>query len=198
MEKDILEKIKRFKFVAGCDEAGAGCGAGNLLVAAVIFEGPPPLGLADSKKLSEKSREKLFEDIMKEAKDVSIISVSPQKIDEINILQARMLGFSLALYGLEKVDYAIIDGNRLPKDAPCPMDFLVKGDSLFPSIMAASIVAKVTRDREMLQAEKDYPGYGFAKHKGYLTKLHLDALSKMGPCPIHRLSYKPVANASLI
>jgi ribonuclease HII len=192
-ENRIREKIKNLTFYAGCDEAGAGCGASDLLVAAVILDPNNPIeGLNDSKKLTEKKREELYPKIIEKALDYCIINVSPKEIDTINILQARMEGFRRAINGLKKVDYAIIDGNKIPNNMNIETDYLIKGDEKLACISAASILAKVTRDRLMIEQSKLYPEYNFEKHKGYLTKDHLEALKKYGPCEIHRLSYKPV------
>ena len=175
---------------------GAGCGASDLLVAAVILDPKNPIaGLNDSKKLSEKKREALYPEIIEKALDYCIVHVSPQEIDKINILQARMEGFRRAISGLRKVEYAIIDGNRIPQGLTVDTDYLVKGDEKLACISAASILAKVTRDRLMIEQAKLYPNYGFEKHKGYLTKDHLEALKQYGPCEIHRLTYKPVKDS---
>lgn len=192
-EEQIKSKVLETLYSAGCDEAGAGCGASDLLVAAVILDPKNPIiGLNDSKKLTEKKRELLYPEIIEKALDYNIVHISPQEIDNINILQARLLGFKKAIEGLKKVDYAIIDGNKIPSGLVVETDFLIKGDSILQCISAASILAKVTRDRLMIEQSKLYPNYGFEKHKGYLTKDHLDALAKYGPCEIHRMSYKPV------
>lgn len=192
-EEQIKSKVLETLYSAGCDEAGAGCGASDLLVAAVILDPKNPIiGLNDSKKLTEKKRELLYPEIIEKALDYNIVHISPQEIDNINILQARLLGFKKAIEGLKKVDYAIIDGNKIPSGLIVETDFLIKGDSILQCISAASILAKVTRDRLMIEQSKLYPNYGFEKHKGYLTKDHLDALAKHGPCEIHRMSYKPV------
>lgn len=192
-EQEINEKVLKTLYSAGADEAGAGCGASDLLVAAVILDPNKPItGLNDSKKLTEKKREALYPEIIEKALDYCIIHISPQEIDKINILQARMEGFRRAIEGLKTVEYAIIDGNRIPKEMFVDTDYLVKGDEKLACISAASILAKVTRDRLMIEQAKLYPNYGFEKHKGYLTKDHLEALEKYGPCEIHRISYKPV------
>lgn len=192
-EQEINEKIATTLYSAGCDEAGAGCGASDLLVAAVILDPKNPIvGLNDSKKLTEKKREALYPEIIEKALDYCIIHVSPQEVDKINILQARMEGFRRAILGLKKVDYVIIDGNRIPQGLTVDTDFFIKGDEKLACISAASILAKVTRDRLMIEQAKLYPNYGFEKHKGYLTKDHLEAIKKYGPCEIHRLSYKGV------
>lgn len=192
-EQEIKQKIIETLYSAGCDEAGAGCGASDLVVASVILDPKNPVsGLNDSKKLTEKKRELLYPEIIEKALDYCIIHISPKEIDDINILQSRMEGFRRSIEGLKKVEYAIIDGNKIPSGLIVDTDFLIKGDSIIQCISAASILAKVTRDRLMVEQAKLYPEYGFEKHKGYLTKDHLAALAKYGPCEIHRMSYKPV------
>lgn len=189
----IKEKMKLYTLISGTDEAGAGPLSGNLVVASVILNPEKPIiGLNDSKKLSEKRRELLYLEIIEKALDYCIISISPKEIDEINIFQARMLGMKKSIEGLKKVDYALIDGNKIPKNLLVEADFSIKGDSKFQCISAASILAKVTRDRQTLEDAKIYPEYGFEKHKGYGTKLHMEALNKFGPCEIHRFTYNPV------
>lgn len=188
-EEQIKNKIKKLN-------KGAGCGASDLLVAAVILDPKNPIeGLNYSKKLTEKKRESLYPEIIEKALDYCMIHISPQEIDQINILQARMEGFRRAILGLKKVDYAIIDGNKIPEGLTVDTDYLVKGDEKLACISAASILAKVTRDRLMMEQAKIYPNYGFEKHKGYLTKDHLEALKQYGPCEIHRMSYKPVKDS---
>lgn len=195
-EEQIKSKIVETLYSAGCDEAGAGCGASDLLIAAVILDPKNPIdGLNDSKKLTEKKRELLYPEIIKKALDYCIIYISPQEIDKINILEARMKGFRRAIAGLKRVDYAVIDGNKIPTGLIVETDYLIAGDAKISCISAASILAKVTRDRLMLEQAKQYPQYGFEKHKGYLTKFHLEALKKYGPCEIHRMSYKPVKDS---
>lgn len=192
-EEQIKEKIVVTLYSAGVDEAGAGCGASNLVIASVILDqNNPILGLNDSKKLTEKKREALYPEIIAKALDYCIVHISPQEIDQINILEARKLGMRKAIEGLKKVDYAIFDGNFIPPNVQVESDFLIKGDEKLDCISAASILAKVTRDRLMVEQAKLYPNYGFEKHKGYLTKVHLDAIKQYGPCEIHRLTYKGV------
>jgi len=192
-ESEIEEKIAMTLYTAGVDEAGAGCLCGDLVVAAVILDpNNPIIGLNDSKKLTEKVREKLYDEIIKKAIDYCIIHISPSEVDKINIFQARMMGMKRAIEGLKKVDYVIIDGNKIPQGLSVETDYVIKGDSKFKSIGAASILAKVTRDRQIVEQSLIYPGYGFEKHKGYGTKVHLEALTLLGPCAIHRLSYAPV------
>lgn len=193
--ESIQIKINETLYSAGCDEAGAGCGASDLLVAAVILDPNNPItGLNDSKKLTEKKRELLYPEIIEKALDYCIVHISPKEVDSLNIFQARMEGFRRAIVGLKKVDYVVIDGNKIPSGLTVDTDFLIKGDSLLQCISAASILAKVTRDRLMIEQSILYPEYGFEKHKGYLTKDHLEALVKYGPCEIHRMSYKPIKN----
>lgn len=190
---DILKKIKKFNYIAMADEAGAGPLAGDLVIAAVILNKNKPIyGLNDSKKLTEKKRELLFDEIIEKALYYKIVNISPQEIDEINIFQARMKGFKLAIEGIKKTEYALVDGNKLPKDLIVPADYIIKGDSKIEGIAAASILAKVSRDRLIVEQSKMYPEYAFEKHKGYGTKFHMEVLKKYGPCPIHRMSYKPV------
>lgn len=163
------------------------------MVAAVILDPNNPItGLNDSKKLTEKKRELLYPEIIEKALDYCIVHISPKEVDSLNIFQARMEGFRRAIAGLRKVDYVIIDGNKIPSGLTVDTDFLIKGDSLLQCISAASILAKVTRDRLMIEQSILYPEYGFEKHKGYLTKDHLEALVKYGPCEIHRMSYRPI------
>ena len=193
IDKKIIEKSKQYELVCGVDESGAGCLSGNLVVAAVILDPDNPIiGLNDSKKLTEKKREELFPQILEKSLEYSIISISPKEIDESNILAMRMEGMKRAVNSLNKVEYALIDGNRLPEGLIVPADYIIKGDAKSEGIAAASILAKVTRDRQIVEAAKLYPEYGFEKHKGYGTKAHKEALEKYGPCEIHRFSYKPV------
>ncbi|PJK11233.1 ribonuclease HII [Lysobacteraceae bacterium NML08-0793] len=185
--------------VAGVDEAGRGPLAGPLTVAAVILDPARPIdGLNDSKKLSEKKREHLALLIRERALAWHVEFVEAAEIDELNILQATLTGMRRALRALSPAPgFACIDGNRLPKDLPCPAEALVGGDALEPAIMAASILAKTARDAHMLELDRRYPEYGFAKHKGYPSPAHLAALKQHGPCPEHRQSYAPVKRALL-
>lgn len=180
--------------IAGVDEAGRGPLAGAVIAAAVIL--PPDhgiVGLTDSKKLSEAQREKLFILIQERALAVSVGRAEVEEIDEVNILQASLLAMQRAVEGLSlRPTHALIDGNRCPK-LSCPATAIIKGDATEPAISAASIIAKVTRDREMLLLHEQYPQYGFAKHKGYPTKDHLAALDVHGVSKVHRRSYQPVA-----
>lgn len=181
------------KLSAGVDEVGRGPLAGKVVAAAVILpENHNIVGLADSKKLSEKKRDKLFDEIKMHAISWNIASASVEEIDEINILHASLLAMKRAVENLSvQPEYVLVDGNRLPQ-WNYASEAVVKGDSKVESISAASILAKVTRDREMVMLDAKYPGYGFSGHKGYPTKLHLDALNRLGPCEIHRRSFGPV------
>ena len=191
-EKEALEA--GHALVCGCDEAGAGPLAGPVYAAAVILPLEAELpGLDDSKKLSPKKREALFPLIQEQALSWSVAWVSEREIDETDILSARMLAMQRAMDGLDpRPDFALIDGNRdHGKRAAIllPHRCLVKGDSLSASIAAASILAKVSRDRFMVKMAAQYPAYRFDKHKGYPTKLHYDLLRAHGPCPLHRRSF---------
>ena len=176
-----------YTHVCGVDEAGRGPLAGPVCAAAVILPTDKCIeGVNDSKKLSEKKREALFEVIKAEAVSYSIAYATVQEIEEINILNATMLAMKRAVEGLNvKADYAMIDGNRMP-DLSIDSECIVKGDARSMSIACASILAKVTRDRLLYQYAKEYPQYHFEKHKGYGTKLHKEALLEYGPCPYHR------------
>lgn len=180
--------------IAGIDEAGRGPLAGPLLVAAVILDPAKPIdGLNDSKKLSEARREALYTEILERAAAYSIIEVSVSRIDQLNIFQATLAGMREAALALTQSPSLIrIDGNKLPKDLPAPAEAVIGGDALHAEISAASILAKVTRDRTMRQLDQQFPGYGFAQHKGYPTPEHLFALQALGPCDCHRRSYAPV------
>lgn len=179
--------------LAGCDEVGRGPLAGDVVAAAVILDPENPiLGLDDSKKLTEKKREQLFDEIKIKAKSWCIARASVAEIDRINILQASLLAMTRAVQGLHiQPEHVLVDGNKLPK-WKYAAEAVVKGDSRVAAISAASILAKVVRDREMVEFDKQYPGYGFADHKGYPTKVHMDALDRLGITPIHRTSYAPV------
>lgn len=180
--------------VAGVDEAGRGPLAGPLAVAAVVLDPARPIaGLNDSKKLTEARRESLYGQIIENALAHCVVLIEPEEIDRLNIFQATMAGMSRAVAGLPLLaDEALIDGNKLPRDLPCPGRAIVGGDALEPAISAASILAKVTRDRVMVTADSHYPAYGFAVHKGYPTPAHLNSLRQHGPCPLHRRSFAPV------
>ena len=175
----------------GVDEAGRGPLAGPVCAAAVILPDNCEIeGLNDSKKISEKKREALFDIIKEKAVAYSIAYGSLEEIEEYNILEATYLAMNRAIEGLNtKADFALIDGNRVPKGIKIPCETVVKGDSKSCSIAAASILAKVTRDRLMLEYDKKYPQYLFAQHKGYGTKAHYEAIKQHGVCEIHRLSF---------
>ena len=179
-----------YKNICGVDEAGRGPLAGPVCAAAVILpDGCQIDGLNDSKKISEKKRDLLFDEIKNVALAYSIAMVDNKKIDEINILQATYLAMKNAVEGLNiKADYALVDGNRL-QGLNIPFSCIVKGDAKSPSIAAASILAKVARDRYMLDMAKKYPEYAFEKHKGYGTKAHYDAILEHGACEIHRITF---------
>ena len=185
--------------IAGVDEAGRGPLAGPVVVAAVILDPARPItGLDDSKRLSAKRREALEPLILERALACAVIEVDAAMIDTINILQATLRGMRLALDALRYApDLALIDGNRLPRDLRCPARAIVGGDGSVDAIGAASILAKVHRDRCMRAFDVVHPGYGFAAHMGYPTPAHLAALRDLGPCAIHRRSFAPVA-ASLL
>ena len=180
--------------VAGVDEAGRGPLAGPVACAAVILHPRKKIqGLADSKKLSAARRDELFPLIQRRAIAWSVVFIDVDEIDRINILQATMAGMRQALRGLAiAAQHALIDGNCIPSDLPCSADALIGGDDLEPAIMAASILAKVSRDRHMCALDIAHPGYGFAAHKGYSTAEHLAALQRLGPCAQHRRSFEPV------
>lgn len=181
---------KGYKYIAGVDEAGRGPLAGPVYAAAVILpEGMLIEGINDSKKLSEKKREELFDVICEKASAYCIAEVSHMRIDEINILNATFEAMNKAVNGLNiRPDYVLIDGNRI-KGMEIPHETVVKGDAKSISIAAASILAKVSRDRAMYEMARQYPLYGFDKHKGYGTKAHCDAILKYGACEIHRKSF---------
>ncbi|APC13186.1 MULTISPECIES: ribonuclease HII [Providencia] len=182
--------------IAGVDEVGRGPLVGAVLTAAVILDpNNPIIGLADSKKLTERKREKLFDEIQEKALCWCIGRAEPEEIDKINILHATMLAMQRAVAGLAIVpEFVLIDGNRCP-ELPMPAQAVVKGDSLVQEISAASILAKVIRDREMVELDKTFPEYGFAKHKGYPTAYHLEKLAQYGATEFHRKSFAPVRRA---
>ena len=184
--------------IAGVDEAGRGPLAGPVGVAAVVL-GPgrtPVNGLADSKQLCANRREALYARIIDKAVAWHVVRVEVEEIDRINIYQATMLGMRLAVEGVRHAaELARIDGNALPRGLPCPAEAWIGGDARDRAIMAASILAKVTRDRAMVALHQQFPQYGFAEHKGYSTPAHLAALATHGPCPHHRRSFAPVRAA---
>jgi ribonuclease HII len=181
------------ELVAGVDEVGRGPLCGAVVTAAVILDPARPiLGLNDSKKLTAARREQLFDEICAKAISWCIARAEVEEIDQLNILHATMLAMQRAVAGLSvQPKLALIDGNRCPVLA-VPSASVVKGDSQVPAIAAASILAKVSRDREMQMLDLQYPGYGIAGHKGYPTPAHLEALRRLGPTPIHRRSFAPV------
>lgn len=180
--------------LAGTDEAGRGPLAGEVVAAAVILNPKRPIvGLNDSKKLSEKKREALFIEIKEKALAFGIASATVEEIDQLNILHASMLAMSRAVAQLSVApEHVLVDGNCLPLNLPCPAEAVVKGDARHEAIAAASILAKVTRDRMIVEASMHYPQYGFEKHKGYPTAQHLEALNLHGITPLHRRSFAPV------
>lgn len=190
--------------IAGLDEVGRGPLAGSVVAAAVVLNPDYPIaGLRDSKKLTPSKRELFHDKIMQTALAVGVASLDARQIDKTNILKASLEAMAQAFAQVQAhlkgaLVGALVDGNqKAPLPALIKQYTVVGGDGIWPCIMAASIVAKVTRDRQMLEAEKLYPGYGFAAHKGYGTQEHLKALRSLGPCPIHRMSYAPVAQLEL-
>ncbi|MBG2914377.1 MULTISPECIES: ribonuclease HII [Proteus] len=182
--------------IAGVDEVGRGPLVGAVVTAAVILDPANPIkGLTDSKKLTEKKRNALYDEIKEKALCWAIGRAEPEEIDELNILWATMKAMERAVAGLSITpDMVLIDGNRCPK-LPMASQAVIKGDSLVQEISAASILAKVTRDREMEELDKLYPDYGFAKHKGYPTVFHMEKLALLGATPYHRKSFAPVKRA---
>jgi len=183
--------------IAGVDEVGRGPLAGPVVTAAVILDPYNPIvGLMDSKALTERKRERLFDEIKERAAAWSLGRAEVHEIDEINILHATMLAMQRAVEGLAlEPTEVLIDGNRCP-ELPYPSRAIIKGDQTEPAICAASILAKVSRDREMVELDAQYPGYGLARHKGYPTKVHIAALMEQGISPIHRMSFRPVREAA--
>lgn len=188
-----MKKIPNHIYLAGVDEVGRGPLAGPVVAAAVILDPARPIdGLADSKKISEKRREALDLVIRESALAWSLGRAEVEEIDRLNILHASLLAMRRAVEGLSPApDHALVDGNRCP-DIPCSAEAVVGGDNRVPVISAASIIAKVARDREMVELDRRYPGYGLARHKGYPTKAHLEALQRLGVSEIHRRSFAPV------
>lgn len=180
-------------YIAGVDEVGRGPLAGAVVAAAVILDPARPIyGLTDSKLLTEKKREQLYIEIQAHALAWAVGRAEVDEIDSINILQASFVAMQRAVAALAIQPHKVlVDGNKAPKFA-CPAQAIIKGDLTEPAISAASIIAKVTRDREMVALHQQYPMYGFAAHKGYGTALHLSALQEHGPCPLHRRSFAPV------
>lgn len=186
------------EWIAGVDEAGRGPLAGPVVAAAVILdEMKPILGLNDSKQLSPKKRELLYEQILNYSLAYAVGRAEVDEIDSINILQASLLAMQRAINALSiQPSRVLIDGNCCPKTV-IPAEAIIRGDQSEQCIAAASIIAKVVRDREMLQYDEMYPGYGFAKHKGYGTRAHYAALQHLGACPIHRQSFRLTSNTLL-
>ncbi|KPP97837.1 ribonuclease HII [Marinobacter sp. HL-58] len=184
------------RLLAGVDEVGRGPLVGAVVTAAVILDPDKPIpGLADSKKLTEKRREALYDQIIEQAASWSLGRCEADEIDRLNIFRATMVAMERAVAGLHiRPEYVLVDGNRCP-DWHWPSEPVVKGDSRVEAISAASILAKVTRDREMAELHKTYPDYGFASHKGYPTPVHLDALGRLGATTQHRRSFRPVQEA---
>ena len=187
-ETELMEEGKNL--IAGVDEAGRGPLAGRVYAAAVILDKDVKiLGLDDSKKLSEKKREQLYDEIIEKAVSWSVAYADEKEIDEINILKATHLAMRRAVEGLSVTpDYLIIDGNSIG-EMPVPLETMVRGDANSVSVAAASVLAKVSRDRYITELDSVYPEYGFAKHKGYGTKAHTDAILEYGVLPIHRMSF---------
>lgn len=187
-------RLDRGLRLAGIDEAGRGPLAGPVVVAAVILDPARGIrGLDDSKQLAEDRRETLYSRIVERALAWRIVFVDCACIDRVNIFQATMQGMREAADGLDpRAEHILVDGNKLPPGLPCPAQAVVGGDALEPCIGAASILAKVARDRYMAELDTRHPGYGFARHKGYPTPEHLKALARLGPCPEHRRSFAPV------
>ena len=182
------------ELIAGVDEAGRGPLAGPVVAAAVIFTNHAcPVGVRDSKQLTAIKREQLAKQIQLTATSYAIAIVQVAEIDQFNILHASLLAMRRAILQLNPMpQQVLIDGNRCPPDLPCAAQAIVQGDTFIPAISAASILAKVTRDRLMIELDARYPGYGFAQHKGYPTAAHLAALKRLGACPEHRRSFRPV------
>ena len=198
LEYELLYMNKGYKAICGVDEAGRGPLAGPVYAAAVILhEGQVIDGVNDSKKLSEKKREQLFDEICKEAVSFCIASASVEEIEQTDILKASLLAMKRAVEGLpQKADIALVDGNQKP-NLLIDTVTVIKGDSLSMSIAAASILAKVSRDRYMLELDKEYPQYQFAKHKGYGTKLHTELIIEFGPSKVHRKKFLRKITGSL-
>ncbi len=196
VELPPFEYPQGYQLVAGVDEVGRGPLVGDVVTAAVILDPNNPIeGLNDSKKLSEKKRLALLPEIKEKALAWAVGRCSPEEIDELNILQATMVAMQRAIAGLKvQPDLALIDGNRCPQ-LPMDSQAVVKGDLRVAEISAASIIAKVVRDQEMEELDKQYPQFGFAKHKGYPTKAHFEAIEQHGVISEHRKSFKPVKKA---
>jgi len=188
-----FEFDRGLRLVAGVDEVGRGPLAGPVVAGAVILDPERPIeGLADSKALTEARREVLADIIQERALAWALGRAEVEEIDRLNILQASLLAMQRAVAALIPApEFALVDGNRCPQ-LPCPAEAVVKGDATVAAISAASIIAKVSRDRELVALDAEYPGYGLARHKGYPSRQHLEALAALGVTPIHRRSYAPV------
>lgn len=199
LDKEIALREQGFRFIAGLDEVGRGAWAGPVVAAAVMLPLDRPdlavvlTGLNDSKKLRPNQRERFFELVHEVALAVGVGLVSAERVDKLNVLEATRQAMQQALSTLKVLpDYLLLDHVRLPAVA-LPQDAFPKADRLSLTVAAASVVAKVTRDRLMVQYNGEYPGYAFDRHKGYGTAAHQVALAELGPCPLHRMSYRPVA-----
>jgi len=192
MMKNTKNNTRRI--IAGVDEVGRGPLAGPVTAAVVILNPDKPIeGLKDSKALTPGRREKLAEIIMADSLDYFVASATVEEIDQINILQASLLAMQRAIFGLKyRPEEIMVDGTHCP-DVPYPVKAVIQGDKIIPAISAASILAKVQRDAFMVDLDRQYPGYGFAQHKGYGTKVHVEALHKHGVTPMHRKSFRPVS-----
>ncbi|VTM24516.1 Ribonuclease HII [Stutzerimonas stutzeri] len=190
----MFDYPKNYRLIAGVDEVGRGPLVGAVVTAAVILDPNNPIeGLADSKKLSEKKRLALAAEIKQKALAWALGRAEAEEIDKLNILQASLLAMTRAVEALRiRPQFVLLDGNKIPNDLDIPAQAVVKGDSLVAEISAASILAKVARDQEMEELDRQYPEYAFAQHKGYPTKLHLEKLTALGPLPQHRRSFAPV------
>ena len=192
LEKQLLRE--GYRFIAGVDEVGRGALAGPVVAAAVILNlKDMPKGINDSKQLTRRQRERLTDEIQQKALAFSLAQVEPDEIDKINILRASLA----AMFGAVKLlnppsDYVLIDGHQTVPNLACPQSTIVKGDCLSVSVAAASIIAKVARDEWMREYDEMYPGYGFSFHAGYNTRMHQDAIARLGPSAIHRLSFRGV------
>lgn len=198
LQKEIALLKQGYRFIAGLDEAGRGAWAGPVVAAVVILPvGQTELvdtlnGLNDSKKLSPKKRDKFFGIVQQTALAIAAGMGSPELVDDINVLQATRHAMREALNQLTIApDYLLLDHLKLPT-VDLPQDSFPKADSISLTVSAASVIAKVTRDRLMIELSQQYPGYGFERHKGYGTRIHREALEKLGPCPVHRMSYRPI------
>jgi len=182
------------KLIAGADEVGRGALAGPVVAAACILNlDDLPEGINDSKQLTRLQRERLAEEIQRRAVAYSISRIEHQEIDQVNILKASLRAIELAIKGLRPIpDYVLIDGHQKVPNLDCPQSTIIKGDCLSVSVAAASIVAKVARDQWMREYDEQYPGYGFASHAGYNTRVHQEAIARLGPCAIHRLTFRGV------